>query len=118
MSILYYTGLLFKIVLTPIIALISLFILTLVCLPLWRLRFYKKQGLPTYFFPIAGYNKNHGPSEKNHNDPMYFYKALSKTNPNATVLASNFGTRPELHLFDTKLIKEFLQNTSYYHKSF
>jgi len=83
----------------------------------YRLRFYKKQGIDCFFFPGLGYEKRDRENEEKQKDILFYYKTLSKTNPDIPCVASNFADDIELLLFDPKLIKDFYSKQSLYKKA-
>ena len=109
-------AMLFKGFFALILAAIGYVVLQSILLPLWKMRFYKKQGIPTYFFPFFGFNQRGKISEKKDNDGMAYYRQLAQKDQGVAAEASNFGNRIAVSLFDAKLIKEFYSKQSNYVK--
>lgn len=101
-----------------VLGLISYALFQFILLPLYRLRFYKKQGHSYYFFPLMGSMKRDFVYEKTKNDIQGYYKELPRQNPNLPLIISNIGSQPDITLFDPKLIKELYGNQHLYKKAF
>jgi len=83
--------------------------------PLIRMQYYRKQGIPCYFFPLVGYIKNFITGLQEHGDFLYHSKLGARTNP-SRVLCTNIGPDATLFLRDPALVKEFYLNTDNYIK--
>ena len=84
--------------------------------PYLRLIYYRKKGAFTYFFPLLGiFPKMFGEGYKL-GDFGYFSKQLIKQKPNLKILATNFGSKISLAVYDPALAKEVLQNQHRYIK--
>ena len=101
---------------------ISLFIFALLWMaykivirPLYRMRFYKKQGIETYYAPLFGRYKALTLGIKLHQDDQYFIKRLARMRP-MRAICSNYISSAVVVLKDPKLIKEFYLNSDNYIK--
>jgi len=75
---------------------------------LYRIRFYKQQGIQAEFSPLVGsYFMKTQSSFSKHNDALYDLKAMAEKTPDMKALVRNFGATPVLILFDPTLKKHF-----------
>ena len=84
--------------------------------PLWIIRYYKKQGFHTYFYPFLGTTKRSWAYEAKARDSLGYYRELARQQPDLRYEVANSGARVSMILFDPKLIKEFYTNNSFYQK--
>jgi len=105
-----------KLLFTIFIVIICSVLYKFILFPLWRVRFYKKQGLKTYFFPFFGLNRRGRISELENKDVMGYYRNLANENPNVPAEVGNFANRVTVILYDPKLIKEFYAKQAFYQK--
>jgi len=79
------------------------------------MQFYRKQGIPCYYFPLVGYIKFFITGLTEYGDFLYHSKLGARKNPNR-VLCTNIGPNATLFLRDPALVKEFYLNTDNYIK--
>jgi len=79
------------------------------------MRFYKKQGINSFFFPLLGGFKNCIVSLNQHGDSLYHTKVKPQTKPER-IACSNLGSDVLVTLSDTAFIKEFYLNAENYIK--
>jgi len=78
-----------------------------VFVPVTKMRFYKKQGLKTEFFPLLGsLITNILVSFVRKGDALYDMKHLSEKEPNLKGIVRNFASTPLVMITDSKLKKE------------
>jgi len=111
-----HLALFFKGILALLLAIIGYALYQFIIFPLWKMRFYKEQGIPTSFYPVYGLNQRGKLHEKQYKDGMAHYRQLAQSNPDTPAEAGNFGSRIAVILYDPKLIKEFYAKQSNYAK--
>lgn len=97
-------------------AVISYVLFKFIFVPLNKLSFYKKQGLPTYFYPFIGVNKRQKEFRKKMKDGMGYFRDLATKDPNVAAEVGNFASRVTVLLYEPKLLKEFYSKQSLYLK--
>jgi len=110
-------ALVFKGFLALLFAAFGYMILQSIIIPIWNMRFYKKQGVLSYFYPFAGINKKGKIAEMKDKDAMGYYKKLAEEDQDVPAQVTNFGNRVTVLLYDPKLIKEFYSKQSSYMKA-
>lgn len=103
------------IILTLVVAFVLYISYKFAVLPWFRLRYYKKQGLKTDFFPLIGsfFLRMHQCLQK-HNDTLYDLKMLPREEPNLKAMARNFGSGAIVLITDPALKKEVAFNHNLY----
>lgn len=77
--------------------------------PYMELLWYKKQGIPIYyFFPLLGFAKMISDSFKKHGDALFCLKVMKHKNQSQQIYSLNLGTSVFLFIVDPALIKECL----------
>ena len=95
------------------IALIAFLIYKMLIYPVVQLIKIKIQfGDANYlkYFPFLGPMKHYIDGQKLSGDCYHFHKIAVKENTNVKFITSQFGIQPYIGLFDSEMMKEFLQN--------
>jgi len=94
---------------------ICAFVYAVIISPYLKLRYYRKQGIKTEFFPIVGNMMRDHRNTLKKGDFFHAWKYTGKE-PAPKLIAKNVGTHAELILMDPNLIKEFTLNHDRYMK--
>jgi len=97
------------------LAFITLITFKVIIRPLLKMRFYKKQGIPCYYFPLIGVFFNNGKLFKKHGDFHYYNKIKARKDP-SPIFCTNFASDAVIYLNDPALVKEFYLNPENYMK--
>jgi len=98
------------------ISILLLFVIyKMVLRPIYGMRFYRKQGIECFYFPLIGKFQTCLAAFKEHGDAKHHIKRQAKTNPQRAI-CSNLGGSVTLALYDPSLVKEFYLNSDNYIK--
>jgi len=91
-------------------------LITLIIVPLLKMRSYQKKGVLCSFTPLLGVLSRIIVGETQHNDAYWYYKTLSKKTVDLNIELTNLGSHLTWILYSPKIIKEFYSKQAYYRK--
>lgn len=100
-----------------LLSLLFLFVYSVVLKPIFKLRFYKAQGIETYYFPLFGLMKTYLSDVEKNGDFFHFVLQKTKEDPNIKCWATNLSSKTVLHVADNLMLKDFYGRHEVYKKS-
>ena len=105
----------FKLLFSIIFLLVLYLLHKIIIKPYLALRYYKKQGFTSYFFPIMGMRKLMKEAEEKYHDVQYYRKHFMVDFPGSRGMVTNFFDKPCLFLADTALKRDYFVNKQPYY---
>ena len=99
-----------------IVFLVLIIITKLLIVPIYRLQYYKKQGIYTKFIPGTGWISTMKQAEKEHGDNLYYVKQNARDNPDRELEAYNIGDKVFLLLYSPRVLKALFTTIEPYQK--